>query len=221
MLDIESKLEKSKKKWEKKLKQKEEERDKAGKRALDFPNLMVPLILTTFTPAFLVLSIVGERTNAFITAVSFSTAWCFLGVISTWNLCHLDSKWFTHYGTKAIIKEEIPWKKGMILLYLLCCAGIVGIGLYLKSMMTFTVFMIAVAIGTIKLALHKDAILWDMPPARLLGYKKYKFIPKGGDNHTVRGKEYQCVARNMKNLEEDTPIEGTFIGLNWFLLRKS
>lgn len=220
MSSLESRLRKSKKRWEDKLKTKKKRRDVLGKQLFDFPNMTIPLNLMTFSPAFLTLAAAAKIFGAYQNVGSLSIMLGFFGFFCFYIVTKLEKQWFTPYGTKEIIQEEIPWHKGFILTWLLCCAVIVGAGAMIQTPLAFFIYIVSFGIGFVYLALHKDAVLWDMPPARILGFRKYKFIPKNGDNHTVKNGTYQCVMRKFAKLNNEDKIEGTFIGSGWHYLRK-
>lgn len=216
-----TRLRKSKKNLEEKLEKKKKRKDALGKELLDFPNLTIPLNLFTFFPAFLILMALSRAINVYNSVNSMAMVLGIFGLLSWHPICRLEKQWFTYYGrNREIIREEIPWDKRRIAIWVLCSIAIVGAGLLVKNTAGFLMYIAAFGYGSVYLAMHKDALLWDMPPARLLGFKKYRFSPKNSDNHTVRNGTYRCVIRGLSRLNPNDNIEGTFLGNGWHNLRK-
>ena len=220
-MSLHGRLLRSKKKLEQKLQEKQAKRDKLGKELFDFPNVTVPLCLWSFAIPFLILTILAHLQNAFESVKTFSIFWGLIGLFGAHMITHLEQRWFTHYGDTKIIKNEIPWNKTKgILIYLICNIAIIVGGMLIKNTMQFTLFSVISGLTCLYMALRKDAILWDLPPVRILGFRKYNFKPRHGDNHAFRGGSYTCVTRIKPEKKNIFQVEGTFLGNQWFYLRK-
>ena len=219
-MSLKSKLRRNKKKWENKLKKQQKRRDVLKKEMFGFPNLSLPLCLWTFTPSFLVLAILSRFYETLSTINVTADLWTIAGIASAFYLQKLETQWFTMYGTQKIIQKEIPWHKANILIYLMCIATIIGAGAFLKTKESFYIFLLCITCGSIWLSTHKDALIWDMPPVRILGFKKYEFTPEHEDAHIIRNKTYKCVLKKYNTINENDCVEGTYMGNGWFYLRK-
>ena len=220
MSSIQSKLLRSKQRMEQKLKEKQERRDKLGKEIFDFPNLTIPLSMFTFMPAFIILTGTARYFTHNRNVISVSILLAIFGIVMGNYLCRLERRWFTFYGTKGIIKEIKEYNKKNIFIYFLCCIAIIMIGTFIQNDGQLLAFFAGYSIVCIYLALHKEALLWDMLPAYLLGFRKCIFIPQHEDNHVVRNKKQTGIIRKPQKIEEDSRIEGTFLGNSWYYLRK-
>ena len=220
MSSIQSRLLRNKQRLEKKLKEKQERRDKLGKEIFDFPNLTIPISIFTFMPAFIILVGTARYFTHNRNVISVSMLLAGFGMIMGYYTCKLEKRWFTLYGSKGIIKEEIKPTLKSKLIYIICSLIIIIAGTLIQNdrqlMISFAVF----AISCIYLALHKEALLWEMPPIYLLGFRKYYFIPEHQDRHATLRKKQTCVIRKLATIEDNSKIEGTFLGNGWFYLRK-
>ena len=210
MSKIEKKLFRNKKKTEER-EQKKQLRNQLQKSP-DFPNLSVPLSLFFLAPAFIILAIVSHLTKQTQFIKHFSLLWSGMGLVSCWMIPNLQQRWFTTYGNKTIIKNEIPWKPIYGIIYITYILLIIVTGLYIKSDLQCHLFTIFIIISCIYGVVNKNAILWDTIPLRLMGYKKYEF--------TVKNMSYTGILRNYHKIQDEDLIEGAFIGQNWFYLKK-
>lgn len=219
-MSLKSKLKRNKIKWEAKLKEQQKRRDTLKKEMFGFPNLSTPLSLTTFLPVFLPLSILSRFYDTTHSLQIVSDLWSLGGIASTIYLINLGNQWFSKYGEQSIVKQEIPWKKINILFYFVCVAILIAIGFFLNQE-TFYLYMLSITAICIWLSLHKDAILWDMPPTRILGFRKYEFVPNHEDAHAIRNHTYKCVLKDYKKIDASDSLDGTYMGNGWFYLRKN
>ena len=220
MSSIQNRLLRSKQRWEKKLKSKQERRDKLGKEIFDFPNLTIPLSMFTFMPAFLILVFTVRYFTHNKNMVSICILLAIFGIIMGGYICKLENRWFSYYGTKTILKEPIKPRIQYIILYIVYSVALIGTGSFIQSDYMLYIFFTIFAISCIAMGLYKEGIMWEMPPAYLLGFRKYNFVPQHSDNHCMRNANYTCVIRKVKKLDDNSRIEGTFLGNSWFYLRK-
>ena len=211
MSKIEKKLLRNKKKTEKRNQKKQKLNENQIKNT-NFPNLAVPLSLFFLAPAFLILTIISHATKQTDFIKYFSVLWTGMGFIGSWLILHPQQRWFTTYGDKAIIKNEIPWKLTYGIVYIIFTLLIVFMGLQIKTDLHSYFFTIFIIITCIFGNANKKAILWDAIPMRLFGFKKYEFVTKNIS--------YNGILRNYHKIQENEPIEGTFIGRDWYYLKK-
>lgn len=220
MSSIQTRLLRNKQRLEKKLKEKQEKRDRLGKEIFDFPNLTIPISIFTFMPAFIILIGTARYFTHNKNVISVSILLAIFGILMGNYLCRLEKRWFTFYGNKGIVKEEIkPTIKSKII-YLISSLIIIVVGTLIQNDKQLIISFAIFAIGCIYLALHKQAILWEMPPIYLLGFRKYYFIPEHQDKHAILHKKQTCVIRKFQIVEDNSKMEGTFLGNGWFYLRK-
>ena len=220
MSNLEKKLKRSKERLNKSLQEKRKRRDALARNLFDFPNLTLPLSLYTFFPAFAILAISSKVLKKMMAIQEFSAILVFLGFIFSFSISKIRDRWFKTYGNETILCKEIPLNKKYVAYFFLWSSLIVLSGLFVSNNVEFAIFGIVSLMGSMMMTLHEDGMLWDMPPLRVLGFKKYEFIPNRNDKHAVKGTVHHCVIRHKELFGEHYELEGTYIGKSWFLIRK-
>ena len=101
MSSIQSRLLRNKQRLEKKLKEKQERRDKLGKEIFDFPNLTIPISIFTFMPAFIILVGTARYFTHNRNVISVSMLLAGFGMIM--GYCFLNEKINSYQFIGAII----------------------------------------------------------------------------------------------------------------------
>ena len=220
MSSIQKKIQRRQERLRKEIIEKRKRKDALTETVFDFPNLILSVTLFTFAPAFLVLAILCHTKGGMMAVKEFAGIIAIIGFFLSHNLLHVADHWFKYYGEETIIGERIPVNNKYVLIFFLWSAYIIIAGFFISNNTQFCIYALTVLCGSVYMALNKNAILWDMPPIWYLGYKKYKFTPTQSTRHTVKNTEHHCVIRTKLLTKDKYPVEGTFIGKTWFILRE-